>query len=595
MKYDMNTRSITLGVCVSSLLIGLLTQSPDLITLAQEDSENDSPATSSVTKQSESDPCDIARATTVKVLAGGSWGSGILVRRQETRYTVLTNAHVLIGNSYKIQTHDGETYPANLLNRFDGNNSSGDDLAILQFDSQQDYQQAILAPISSLRERQEVLAAGFPVNTTPYPDRGANGIVCLRSGSRSSLILERPMQEGYRIGYDIDIAKGMSGGPLLNEEGEVIGVNGKHSDPVIFRNPDIYVYKNGDRVQEPLDLMASLSWAIPIETFVQQAPLSLQLTPGPVANLPRDRTRQTPPPAQQQSPQNGGATAQNRSSPERTDDSQASSNLPTQAANSQNHVTPTLSESEIKNRAEKITVLVSSIDKSSQEKPLGAGVLVAQQGTTYYALTHESVIPPHYYEDPGSRFSVGYNQQRYELSNIRRAGTGLVLLQFTSNHNDEVALVGDATDLEENSNVYIAGWKMGQGESWEFIFTKAQIISHGNLQTEYLVADNNKTRGIKGGPVIDENGMLVAIHKIGGEGISIDNFLRVASSEIQSLLARQYEGRSAITPQPPPRTRPHQSTPSQPRSPSTNSIQPPDPDGPPLPRCSETLWGECIP
>ena len=606
----MRTHSIAFGVCVSSLLIGLLTQSPDLITLAQGGSETGSSDTSSTQKQSESNPCDKAREITVKVLAGGSWGSGILVQKQGKRYTVLTNAHVLIGNSYQIQTSDGERYPAKRLVEFDDNNTSGDDLAILQFDSPEEYDRAILAPKASLRERQKVFAAGFPVNTTPYQNiEATGGIVCLWPGGIISLILDRPMQEGYQIGYHIDIAQGMSGGPLLNEKGEVIGVNGK-GDPLIFRNPDIYRYQDDNsRVQQPLNVMTSSSWAIPIETFVQQAPASLQYTPGQLANIPRDRARQTRTPAQQQSspnegvteqnrssqgrtdnhqaspnpptqaanpqsPPNEGVTAQNRSSEERTDNHQASPNPPTQAANPPTHVPRKLEESEIRNRAEKITVLVSYSHKSSPDKiiPLGAGVLIAKQGTTYYALTHESVIPPSYYKNQDSRFSIGDNQPRYEVNHIGRANTGLVLLKFTSNHNEEVARVGDAKNLEENSPVYIAGWKMGQDPSWKFQFTKAEKISQINFNTDYIVADNNKTRGMKGGPVFDENGMLVAIHHKGekgkDEGISIP--------DIQSLFLQ-----------------PPQPTPSQPTSTSTNSIQP-YPDGPPLPRCSETLWGNCL-
>ncbi|MGK7904458.1 MAG: serine protease [Hormoscilla sp.] len=583
----MNKRSITLGVCVSSLLIGLLTQSPDLIALDRGGSENESPATYSATEKSELKLCDIARAITVKVLAGGSWGSGIIVQRQERRntksYTVLTNAHVLLGNSYQIQTPDGKTYQAILLKRFDDRNSRGDDLAILQFLSPEEYDRAILAPNASLRRGQKVLAAGFPVNPALSQPNIGSKAVCLWPGGIISLILDRPMREGYQIGYHIDIAQGMSGGPLLNEQGEVIGVNGK-GDPLIFRNPDIYRYQDDNtRVQQPLSVMTSSSWAIPIETFVQQAPLSLELNQGQLANIPRNRTRQTPPPAEQQSRSNGGATVQNNSSEGRTDNHQGSLKPRTQAANPRTNVTPILPESEIKNKAEKITVLVSYSDKSSPEKiiTLGAGVLVAQQGTTYYALTHKSVIPSYYYENQGSRFSVSYNQQRYELNHIRRAGTGLVLLQFTNNHNDEVALVGDARDLEENSNVYIAGWKMGQGKSWEFLFTKAEIISQRNLPTDYIVEYNNQTRGMKGGPVLDEKGMLVAIHKGeegGKEGIAIDS-LQVSLPEFYSLLTRQDSSDASITseprnilPQPKPWTNPPQQQ---------------------LPSCSETLWGLC--
>lgn len=220
---------------------------------------------------SESNPCDIARAITVKVIARGSWWSGILVQRQKRTYRVLTNDYVPISNSYQIQTPDGEIHRAERLVEFDRSNISGDDLAVLQFRSREDYKHAILAPIASLREEQKVLAAGFPVSMTPYPYNGATGLVCLWPGGKISQILDRPMQEGYQIGYFIDTVRGMNGGPLLNERGEVIGVNGKHNALRIFSNPDNYRYKDGTRVAKPLNLMTRSSWAIPIETFVQHA------------------------------------------------------------------------------------------------------------------------------------------------------------------------------------------------------------------------------------------------------------------------------------------------------------------------------------
>ncbi|WP_442949135.1 hypothetical protein [Nostoc sp.] len=52
----------------------------------------------------------LAQAITVKVISKEFLGSGILLRKQDSIYTVLTNAHVLRADDapYRIQTPDGQ-------------------------------------------------------------------------------------------------------------------------------------------------------------------------------------------------------------------------------------------------------------------------------------------------------------------------------------------------------------------------------------------------------------------------------------------------------------------------------------------------------
>jgi S1-C subfamily serine protease len=73
-----------------------------------------------------------AQSITVKVLSQDYLGSGILIKKQGTVYTVLTNAHVLRADDppYRVQTPDGRIYPANLLKSL---SFSKTDLALLQF------------------------------------------------------------------------------------------------------------------------------------------------------------------------------------------------------------------------------------------------------------------------------------------------------------------------------------------------------------------------------------------------------------------------------------------------------------------------------
>lgn len=215
----------------------------------------------------------IAQAITVKVMVGTTWGSGILIRREGKNYTVLTNRHVLTpADSYRIQTSDGRIYNASVLR---GIPWADNDLALLQFQSDGTvYAIATLAPFSHLKVGDTVLAAGFPAED----DLNASAAEFVFVSGQVRLVLESPLKEGYQIGYTGGLRKGMSGGPLLNQRGEVVGINGRHAYP-IWGNP--YQFKNGSVPSPALQQqMFELNWAIAVQTFVQ---LSGQAIAPPVA------------------------------------------------------------------------------------------------------------------------------------------------------------------------------------------------------------------------------------------------------------------------------------------------------------------------
>ena len=208
-----------------------------------------------------------ARAIAVKVLSGYGAGSGILIKKQGQTYTILTNNHVLaVGESHRLQTPDGKIYQGELLrNRsFDGN-----DLVLLQFRSTREYSVARLAS-SPVAVGDEVFATGFP-GQEGSEKRGLEFLL-----GTVSFLSPKALVGGYQIGYSNPVEKGMSGGPLLNSRGEVVGINGMHAYP-LWGDP--YVFKDGSKPNLPRDLMIESSWAIPIETFVQLGNKSAGETP----------------------------------------------------------------------------------------------------------------------------------------------------------------------------------------------------------------------------------------------------------------------------------------------------------------------------
>jgi S1-C subfamily serine protease len=209
-----------------------------------------------------------ARAITVKVISGDDWGSGILVRQQGQRYTVLTNEHVLwMGDRFTIQTFDGKQHAA----RREASGEFGkNDLGLLEFSSSPSagsYPVAALGCSLDLSAGTPVYAAGFPLPLTEYSSKGFK----FTSGA-ISLIPTKALEGGYQVGYSNYIEKGMSGGPVLNAKGEVIAVNGMHQEP-LWGDP--YIFQDGSKPKSSLfPVFSRSSWAIPMETAFRTTALA---------------------------------------------------------------------------------------------------------------------------------------------------------------------------------------------------------------------------------------------------------------------------------------------------------------------------------
>ena len=209
-----------------------------------------------------------SRAITVKVLSGDSWGSGIIIKKDNNFYTVVTNAHVVRNtkDSYRIQTPDGLIYQAY---RLQISNFQNCDLALLSFVSNHsEYAVASLGNSDNLQEGDAVIATGFPFSGDQSQDHGFKFTT-----GKISLIVKKSLEDGYQVGYTNDIEKGMSGGPVLDLKGNVVAINGMHAYP-LWGDP--YIYQDGEKPSpEDQKIMVRSSWAIPVNTFLQLAPESL--------------------------------------------------------------------------------------------------------------------------------------------------------------------------------------------------------------------------------------------------------------------------------------------------------------------------------
>lgn len=227
----------------------------------------------------------VAHEITIKILGKDFLGSGFILRREGQKYTVITNQHVLRAGEapFTIQTPDGKIYPAKVLINL---NSTAYDLAILEFEVEIDthtYKTATIGNSLSLQVGEPIFAAGFASEEVKTSSLTGDRSLRMLTGfavkkGRITVILDKALEEGYQIGYTNDVQKGMSGGPLLNSQGKVVGVNGKHAYP-LWEAPDFY--QDGSQPCPPLqELITRSSLAIPIEKGIGLNPNLKSLKPA---------------------------------------------------------------------------------------------------------------------------------------------------------------------------------------------------------------------------------------------------------------------------------------------------------------------------
>jgi S1-C subfamily serine protease len=232
------------------------------------------PTTTTPTPKSSSPPStsdlgvtEIARSITVKIAAPDFIGSGTIVGFENGIYTVITNAHVLRSaeRPYKIITKDRVVHRSKVVSY---RQLKKYDLAVLQFrDSALKYPVAKISKSGALQVGDRLFVGGF----TEQASQGNSDNFFLQSGA-TSLILDRSIESGYRIGYTHQIFRGMSGGPVVDRAGRLVGINGLLNDPVWKTNSK---FADDSVACEPLQLLIDRSsLAISIDDIIKLLPRS---------------------------------------------------------------------------------------------------------------------------------------------------------------------------------------------------------------------------------------------------------------------------------------------------------------------------------
>jgi WD40 repeat protein len=159
----------------------------------------------------------IAQEITVRI-DGVSSGSGVIVDRKGNTYYILTNAHVFKQREgYGVMTPDGKRYP---LDQKSLKTLPGLDLVFASFTSNLSYRVATLANSDQIAPGQKVYVSGWTRSGGSLGEQiwvNTEGILT-ETGSK--------LANGYSITYSNLVRVGMSGGPVLDEQGRVIAING---------------------------------------------------------------------------------------------------------------------------------------------------------------------------------------------------------------------------------------------------------------------------------------------------------------------------------------------------------------------------------
>jgi serine protease Do len=164
---------------------------------------------------------NIAKEVAIIIDAEKSKGSGVIIGRQGHDYTFLTNWHVLREkDDYTIKSRDGITYKIqpNSIRQI-----ANLDLAIGTFISTKLYRVVELGNSDTIAEGSNLYITGAPANL-----KGISSRNLLVVGGQ--LVGYNPIDSsGYTLIYNNNTMPGMSGGPVIDSNGNLIGIHGRGS------------------------------------------------------------------------------------------------------------------------------------------------------------------------------------------------------------------------------------------------------------------------------------------------------------------------------------------------------------------------------
>jgi tetratricopeptide (TPR) repeat protein len=207
-----------------------------------------------------------AQAITVLITEPNSVGSGVILQHQGEIYTVLTAAHVVKNNAnYTITTPDDRKYE--VISSSIRPAPGSIDLAVVKFKSTTNYPIAKLGNCNALERGMDLYVGGFPGTSRAITE----SIFVFRKGEVSATS-NKVFENGYSLIYSNDTLPGMSGGAVLNSEGELVAIHGRG-------DRDENNLKTGYNLGIPVNLFATVATNMGVELGQKVAPIPTNTAP----------------------------------------------------------------------------------------------------------------------------------------------------------------------------------------------------------------------------------------------------------------------------------------------------------------------------